>query len=601
MKDVKTANRKPRPINKSKGKASAKTFPHGLKIRRALSAGGRIANRPVREYRRLDSSENPTQYAHDRSVQGITDAARTSVSAAKGVVRGGKKAIQKIRERDRSIKQFERDIKQKPPTEAKSVQEAPARSASYRGGRQHAMKAAQRNANARSAVKNATKNTANARKLTKGTARAASKAPRAAIKATKRTAKLTARTVKTTAKTAKAAVRTTQAAVKAAARAMQTIKTMIKALITAAKLAVKAVIAAVKALVVAIKAFIAFLAAGGWVVVVIVVVVALLAWLVGSAFGIFFSEENEAGALTQAVIEIQTEYTDGIQAEIDSLSASGAYDAVEVHYDGDYDGDSSMINNWNDVLAVYAVRTMGEGDEVLTMTPEKQAKLNGMFFDMNPIVYRTEVETETYLDDDGEEVSTTTLHIHVTISSMDYLQGAALYNFDAEQMKLLEEMMTQDFYELYANVLQVDVYGGSSRAELLDRVNNLPVGTKGTAIVQGAAKRVGTPYSTLDCSKLVQTVYAEVGISLPRTSVEQAKYCYNNGYTISASQMQPGDLIFWSKNTCKCGRWQEIHHVGIYIGNGQIIDASSAKGRVVLRDVWSGSTYSIVMYARPGM
>ncbi|MDL2218069.1 NlpC/P60 family protein [Christensenellaceae bacterium OttesenSCG-928-M15] len=601
MKDVKTANRNPKPINKSKGKTTVKTFPHGLKIRRTLSTGVRIANKPMREYQRLDSSENPTQYAHDRSVQAAADTARTSVRAAKSVVRGGKKAIQKMRERKRNIKRLERDIKQRPPTDMKNVQETPARSASYRGGKQHAIKAAQRNANARSAMKNTAKGATNTHKAAKGTVKAASKAPRAAIKATKRTASLTARTVKTTAKTAQAAVRTTQAAAKAAARAVQTIKAMIKAVITAAKLAAKAIIAAVKALVVAVKAFIAFLAAGGWIVVLIVIVAALLAWLVGSAFGIFFSEENEAGALTQAVIEIQTKYTDGIQAEIDSLSASGAYDAIEVHYDGDYDGDSSMVNNWNDVLAVYAVRTMSEGDEVLTMTPEKQAKLNGVFFDMNPIAYRTEVENETYTNDENEEVTTTTLHIYVTISSKDYLQGAALYNFDAEQIELLEEMMTQDFYDLYAKVLQVDVYGGSSRAELLDRVNNLPAGTKGTAIVQGAAKRVGTPYSTLDCSKLVQTVYAEVGVSLPRTSVEQAKYCYNNGYTISASQMQPGDLIFWSKNTCKCGRWQEIHHTGIYIGNGQIIDASSAKGRVVLRDVWSGSTYSIVMYARPGV
>ncbi len=203
--------------------------------------------------------------------------------------------------------------------------------------------------------------------------------------------------------------------------------------------------------------------------VLVVVVVAILGWLVGSAFGIFFTEENEPGALTQAVTEIQTEYTDDIQAEIDRLSASGTYDAVDVHYDGDYDGDSLMINNWNDVLAVYAVRTMGEGDEVLTMTPEKQEKLSGVFFDMNPIEYRTEVETVTTKDENDNDVTTTTLHIHITISSMDYLQGAGLYAFDEEQMELLEEMMTSDFYELYAEVLQVDIYGGSSRAELLER------------------------------------------------------------------------------------------------------------------------------------
>ena len=64
--------------------------------------------------------------------------------------------------------------------------------------------------------------------------------------------------------------------------------------------------------------------------------------------------------------------------------------------------------------------------------------------------------------------------------------------------------------------------------------------------------------------------------------------------------LQPGDLIFWSK-VCTCGRWNEIHHTGIYIGDGRIVDASSSKGRVVLRSLWgeNGSAWKIVLYARP--
>ena len=75
---------------------------------------------------------------------------------------------------------------------------------------------------------------------------------------------------------------------------------------------------------------------------------------------------------------------------------------------------------------------------------------------------------------------------------------------------------------------------------------------------------------------------------------------YYYGYAISSSQLQPGDLIFWSK-ACTCGRWNEIHHTGIYIGDGRIVDASSSKGRVVLRSLWgeNGSAWKIVLYARP--
>ncbi len=206
MKDAKTVNRGPKPVNKSKSNYTIKTFPNSLKIRRSLSSGARAANRPRREYQRLDSAENPTQYANDRSVQGSADAARASIKAAKTAVRGGKKVLQKLRQRNRQIKELNRDIKLREPTEVARATETPARSASYRGGRQNTMKAARRNANTRSAIRNTAKNASNAGKATKSTAKAAAKAPRAAIKTTQRTMKLTARTVKTTAKTAKTAV-----------------------------------------------------------------------------------------------------------------------------------------------------------------------------------------------------------------------------------------------------------------------------------------------------------------------------------------------------------------------------------------------------------
>lgn len=62
----------------------------------------------------------------------------------------------------------------------------------------------------------------------------------------------------------------------------------------------------------------------------------------------------------------------------------------------------------------------------------------------------------------------------------------------------------------------------------------------------------------------------------------------------------PGDLVFWQNLGCSgCGRWNEIHHVGIYMGDGKVIEASSSKGRVVIRDLWSSSGYPLFMYARP--
>lgn len=95
---------------------------------------------------------------------------------------------------------------------------------------------------------------------------------------------------------------------------------------------------------------------------------------------------------------------------------------------------------------------------------------------------------------------------------------------------------------------------------------------KAQAIVDLATKQIGKPYvwgaegpSTFDCSGLTYYVFKNaVGISLPRTSTEQSK----TGTTVSKSNLQPGDLIFSSTNGTG-----NVSHVGIYIGNNEMIHA----------------------------
>lgn len=98
-------------------------------------------------------------------------------------------------------------------------------------------------------------------------------------------------------------------------------------------------------------------------------------------------------------------------------------------------------------------------------------------------------------------------------------------------------------------------------------------------IVTNAKKYLGTPYvwggttpKGFDCSGFVQYVMKQSGISLPRTTTEQ----YKIGTYVSKSNLQPGDLVFL-QNTYREG----ISHVGIYIGNGEMIHASSSKGVVI--------------------
>ena len=100
--------------------------------------------------------------------------------------------------------------------------------------------------------------------------------------------------------------------------------------------------------------------------------------------------------------------------------------------------------------------------------------------------------------------------------------------------------------------------------------------SKADKIIATAKKYIGVPYvwggespSGFDCSGFVQYVFKVHGISLNRTTETQ----YKHGSYVSKSNLKPGDLVFF-QNTYRAG----ISHVGIYIGNGQFIHASSSKG-----------------------
>lgn len=75
-----------------------------------------------------------------------------------------------------------------------------------------------------------------------------------------------------------------------------------------------------------------------------------------------------------------------------------------------------------------------------------------------------------------------------------------------------------------------------------------------------------------DCSSMVQWAYGKVGVKLPRTAQQQ----YDATQRIDKSQLQPGDLVFFTK-TYNAGR--PVTHVGIYIGNGMMINSTGSQGR----------------------
>ncbi len=107
-----------------------------------------------------------------------------------------------------------------------------------------------------------------------------------------------------------------------------------------------------------------------------------------------------------------------------------------------------------------------------------------------------------------------------------------------------------------------------------------PPSVAGNAILEEAAKYVGTPYlyggttpAGFDCTGFVKYVFAQFGISLPHAS---SAY-WNLGTRVSAADARPGDLIVSSG------------HVGIYAGDGMQIDAPRAGKTIQFRAIWQTS------------
>jgi cell wall-associated NlpC family hydrolase len=103
--------------------------------------------------------------------------------------------------------------------------------------------------------------------------------------------------------------------------------------------------------------------------------------------------------------------------------------------------------------------------------------------------------------------------------------------------------------------------------------------SRAAAAVSYAYQKLGSPYvwgatgpNAFDCSGLVQAAYSSAGVSLPRTTYAQI----NAGQRVSRSELRPGDLVFF---------YSGISHVGIYVGDGQMIHAPNPTAPVRLAPI----------------
>ncbi|MBE6716180.1 MAG: hypothetical protein E7573_04595 [Ruminococcaceae bacterium] len=267
------------------------------------------------------------------------------------------------------------------------------------------------------------------------------------IKKADKTAKAAKKTVKTTAsttkKTAEVAKRTKQTA---QATARVTIKTV--------KVAAKVVVEAGKAVVAGVKSIGAIIAGGGVPAVVVIIIICLIGAIGGTCFGIFLANDETTGTnktMSQAISELTSEH----YANLTAMKASYTYDLLEVK------GNTSI--NWKDVLAVYAVKTTS-GDnplEVVTLDDTKIDLLRDIMKDMNTmtgvVTPKVVAETVVTTDENGNSIKTTTYVtkkvLTVSIIQLSVDEISALYNFNDEQKALLEELMSEEYNDLWAELL----------------------------------------------------------------------------------------------------------------------------------------------------
>lgn len=168
---------------------------------------------------------------------------------------------------------------------------------------------------------------------------------------------------------------------------------------------------------------------------------------------------------------------------------------------------------------------------------------------------------------------------------------------EGEEVEVMEDQgdwlkVTVDSEEGYVSADYVTVSNELTKAMTMTEVQyGQGVSDVKVDLVSYACQFVGNPYvwggtsltHGADCSGFTLSIYAKYGIYLPHSSAAQA----NCGTRIDPSQAQPGDLFFY-------GSGRSISHVAIYIGNGQIVHASSARTGIKISNAYYRSPICVV-------
>ncbi len=172
---------------------------------------------------------------------------------------------------------------------------------------------------------------------------------------------------------------------------------------------------------------------------------------------------------------------------------------------------------------------------------------------------------------DGEELEV--INSSVSSDDKDYSDWVKV-SLDSDSKKGSAAFVAKEYvnisFELTHAVSIKELKLGSGVSNTRANLVNMAKQHLGEAYVWGGT-RLGVG---VDCSGFTQALYRKMGYSISRTSRSQAR----GGRTISASQLKPGDLVFY-------GSSRYISHVAMYIGNGQIIHASTRRDGIKISNL----------------
>ena len=342
--------------------------------------------------------------------------------------------------------------------------------------------------------------------------------------------------------------------------------------------------------------------------VVAVPVIAAIAILYNSPFALFLPP-LESGDTVQTVTSAYVqEFNRDVNTQVNEHTG---YDIGELVY-VDYEGMDENPSNYYDIMAVYMVK-YGVGDTATVMNDKSKGWLQAVVNDMCSYTTSNGTKDVEETDADGNVTTVTKSVLYVNVTIKSYRDMISVYGFNSDQVEMLEQIMSPEFMGQLGYAGSGSGGGGGSPGvssmteEEINAVLSKITDSRLKTVCSYALHRVGYPYSQelrdsgnyYDCSSLAYYSWKDAGVDISHggatTAAAEAQGLDEAEKTVSYEQMQPGDLIFYSFTSN--GRYKNISHVAVYVGDGKVVEALNENSGVVYRDV--ASVGKIVVIGRP--